>query len=228
MYGKRLSMWLVLLIGVVVLAACPPVRAQPLAEASKAGEVMKFEVAEDGNRFVFTKERLFEDGMPQYGTPFVTQGYLYEEGTLNGSNGVLADGKPEFPDKVIGEWTCYGWMIGDGGHTTTGAWVVSTQIYKFDEEHGGGILVTDGFELADLNVAGERAITSGTGAFQEARGLQVQTLLGFTEQMGVNHRRFMTFNQSCQRFQTGSFGPSRSQPKDSIYCDFRRYFLIQR
>jgi hypothetical protein len=175
-----------MVFGIVVLAACQPVSAQSLKQGNTADKVMKFQVAEDGNRFVFTKERLFEDGMPQYGTPFVTQGYLYPENTLNGTNGVLADGKPEFPDKVIGEWTCYGWMIGDGGHTTTGEWVVSTQIYKFKEEHGGGILVTDGFELVDFNVPMTRTITSGTGQFKNAKGEQVQTLHGFTEQMGVN------------------------------------------
>ncbi|RIK45157.1 MAG: hypothetical protein DCC55_00095 [Chloroflexi bacterium] len=169
-----------------VIAACQPVVAQPTTAASGEEKVLKFEVAEDGNRFVFTKERLFEDGMPQYGTPFVTQGYLYPEGTINGSNGVLADGSPEFPDEVIGEWTCYGWMIGDGGHTESGVMVVSTQIYKFDEAHGNGILVTDGFEIADLNVSVARAITSGTGTFKDMHGEQVQTLLGFTEQMGVN------------------------------------------
>lgn len=186
MYSKRLVHWLVLLVAIVVLAACQPVVAQPLQQESKAGIVTSFEVAEDGTRFVFSKERLFEDGMPQYGTPFVTQGYIYPEGTLNGSNGSLANGKPEFPDKVIGEWTCYGWMIGDGGHTTTGEWVVSTQIFKFDKEYGGGILVTDGFELVDFDIPAARAITSGTGAFEDVEGHQVQTLLGFTEQMGVN------------------------------------------
>lgn len=186
MVSKRWMQWLALVLTMVVMAACQPVMAKPVEQGDEAGKVMRFQVAEDGNRFVFTKERLFEDGMPQYGTPFVTQGYLYPEGTLNGTNGVLADGAPEFPDKVIGEWTCYGWMIGDGGHTTTGEWVVSTQIYKFNEEHGGGILVTDGFELADIEVPVARTITSGTGQFKHASGEQVQTLLGFTEQMGVN------------------------------------------
>jgi hypothetical protein len=179
-----------------VLSACAPVMPAASAGAglvastsagyqSEQGKIIRFQVAEDGNRFVFSQERLFDDGMPQYGTPFVTQGYLYPEGTLNGSNGVLADGQPEFPDQVIGEWTCYGWMIGDGGHTESGEWVVSTQIYKFYGEEGG-ILVTDGFELVDFDVPVARAITSGTGAYQNVSGEQVQTLLGFTEQMGVN------------------------------------------
>jgi hypothetical protein len=186
MNSKRLMQWVAMVLGLVILTACQPVIAQPLNQSSQDGEVMRFEVAEDGTRFVFSQERLFEDGMPQYGTPFVTQGYIYPEGTLSGTNGTLADGSPEFPAKVIGEWTCYGWMIGDGGHTETGEWVVSTQLYKFDEEHGGGIIVTDGFELVDFNVPVARTITSGTGTFKNASGQQMQTLLGFTEQMGVN------------------------------------------
>jgi hypothetical protein len=174
MYSKRLMHWLMMVLALVVLAACQPIVAQPSTETEFP---LRFQVAEDGTRFVFSQERLFEDGMPQY---------LYPEGTLNGTNGVLADGSPEFPDQVIGEWTCYGWMIGDGGHTETGEWVVSTQIYKFNEANGGGILVTDGFELVDFDVPVARTITSGTGAFKGASGEQMQTLLGFTEQMGVN------------------------------------------
>ena len=63
---------------------------------------------------------------------------------------------------------------------------MSTQIYKFDEAHGGGIIITDGFELADIGVEGIRAITGGTGDFVGVSGTQAQTLLGFTAQMGVN------------------------------------------
>lgn len=147
-------------------------------------EQMRFEVAEDGNRFAYGQERLFPDGNPNYGTPFVTEGYLYPEGTLNGSNGVLPDGSPEFPDAVLGTWTCYGYMIGEGAHTTTGEWVISTQVYKFNDSDD--IIVTNGFELADLNVSAARAVIGGTGEFSSARGEQTQELLGFTEQMGVN------------------------------------------
>jgi hypothetical protein len=178
---KSLVRFVVLALAMVVVVACAPVQA-----ASEPAAPLRFEVAEDGTRFVFGQERLFEDGMPQYGTPFVTQGYVYPEGTLNGTNGVLADGSAEFPDKVIGEWTCYGYMIGDGGHTETGVWVVSTQVYQFNEEYGNAMLVTDGFEIVDFNVPAARTITAGTGRFLGAVGEQVQTLLGFTEQMGVN------------------------------------------
>jgi hypothetical protein len=180
---------LVMAFGLMVMVACQPVSAAPAvtnsAEDAQA-EVIRFEVAEDASRFIFSQERLFDDGMPQYGTPFVTQGYIYPEGTLNGTNGSLADGSPEFPDKVIGEWTCYGWMIGDGARTETGKWVVSTQIYELYEEYDNAIIITDGFELVDFDVPFARAITGGTGEFESASGRQMQTLLGWTEQMAVN------------------------------------------
>jgi hypothetical protein len=156
------------------------------AQSSKKDDVMRVEVAEDGARFAFMTERLHEDGMPDYGSPFVTQGYIYPEGTLNGSNGVLPNGEPEFPELVLGEWTCYGWMIGDGAHTTTGKWVVSTQVYEFNSENGNSVIVTDGFEIADFNVPVERAVTGGTYNYRNAEGMMTQTLLGFTEAMGVN------------------------------------------
>jgi hypothetical protein len=160
-------------IGVMTVSAQPA--DQPV--------VIKYEVAEDGNRFKFDDLNLFEDGMPGYGSAFVTQGYIYPVGTLNGTNGVLADGKPEFPDKVLGKWTCYGWMIGDGAHTKTGEWVISTQVYQFND---GSTLVTDGIELVDFETPMSWAITGGTDAYRSAHGEQIQVLHGFTEQMGVN------------------------------------------
>ncbi len=145
-------------------------------------------MAENGLRFAFAGQPVHEDGMPAYGNPFVTEGYLYPVETLNGSNGVLPDGRPEFPQKVIGTWICRGDMIGDGAHTETGPWVTSTQTYTFGKEYGAATLTTEGLELADKDVPVTRAVTGGTGPFRVARGEQAQTLLGFTAQMGVNLR----------------------------------------
>jgi hypothetical protein len=153
------------------------------AQSADDTAVMAFEVAEDGTRFIFDDLNLFEDGMPGYGSAFVTQGYIYPVGTLNGTNGVLANGEPEFPDLVLGEWTCYGWMIGEGAQTQTGEWVISTQVYKFND---GSTLVTDGFEIVDFEQPVSRAITGGTGEFRGVSGEQSQILHGFTDQMGVN------------------------------------------
>ena len=84
--------------------------------------------------------------MPAYGNPFVTEGYIYPADTLDGTNGVLANGDPEFPDLVIGKWVCRGYMIGDGAHTETGVWVVSTQTYDLGENPGDKILCAVPFE----------------------------------------------------------------------------------
>lgn len=53
--------------------------------ASSAGEPLaSFDVAEDLSRFVFSPAPVFDDGMPAYGNAFVTQGYIYPAGTLDG------------------------------------------------------------------------------------------------------------------------------------------------
>jgi hypothetical protein len=173
---------------VILLAAVTGYIATAQSDTADA-EIIRFDVAEDGTRFVFDDAPVFEeDGYPAYGNSFITTGYIYPEGTLNGTNGVLANGKPEFPDLVIGEWICRGWFVNEGAHSETGPMVITTQIYNFDDEYGKTTLVTDGYELADLNVPVSRAITGGTGQYSAARGEAVQELLGFTENMGVTLR----------------------------------------
>lgn len=171
------------IISLVVLVLCLGAVSIASAGSGDEAQIMQVEVAEDGNRFVFDDLNLFEDGMPGYGSAFVTEGYIYPVGTLDGSNGVLANGEPEFPDQVLGTWTCYGWLIGDGAHTETGVWVISTQVYDFND---GSTLITDGFELADFDVPVTRAVTGGTGEYRSASGEMIQTLRGFTDAMGVN------------------------------------------
>jgi hypothetical protein len=160
-----------------------------LASSSEqaAAQVIQMEIAEDGARFIFDEAPVYDDGMPAHGNSFVTFGYIYPAGTLNGSNGVLENGEPEFPELVLGEWYCRGYMIGEAAHAETGEWVISTQTFKFNEDvYSGAILVTEGFEIADFNVPVTRAITGGTGQFRSARGEGTQQLLGFTDAMGVN------------------------------------------
>jgi hypothetical protein len=161
-------------------------RAESSNEAQ--AEVLQFDIAEDMNRFIFDKDVAYDDGMPADGSSFITRGYIYEYGTLNGSNGVNADGSPEFPDKVIGEWICQGYMINDAGHATEGVWVFSNQFFQFGDEPGAQTIVTQGYELADVNVAIARAITGGTGEYKMARGESSQTLLGLNASAGVNLR----------------------------------------
>ena len=151
-------------------------------------EIIRVDVAEDGSSFVFDPSLTFEDGMPAYGSSFVTNGYIYPEGTLNGSNGVLEDGSPEFPDLVLGEWTCFGSFVGDGMYTESGAMVITNQVFSFYGDDGQSTIVSTGFELADIDVAVDRAITGGTGLYNGFSGTQTQSLLGFTDYMGVNLR----------------------------------------
>ncbi len=124
---------------------------------------------------------------PYYGASFVVQGVIYPGGTLPSSgSGLLPDGSPEFPDSVIGKWTCRGWFIGDstddargGILTPTGPFVATTQIYDLDTETPGErMIISDGVELIDLNVPFKRPITGGTGIYRKARGEVTQTAIG--------------------------------------------------
>lgn len=186
-----------LVVLVLVLSACTtlvPVASTgaSLVETYAADEdskvLLQFDVAEDMNRFIFDQDVVYEDGMPADGSAFITRGYIYEHGTLDGSNGVNPDGSPEFPDKVIGEWICQGYMINDAGHATGGVWVVSNQFFQFGDEPGAQTIVTYGYELAGAGEAIARAITGGTGEYKTARGESTQTLLGLNASEGVNLR----------------------------------------
>ena len=147
---------------------------------------LQYDIAEIGTRFVYDEAPVFEDDFPAYGNPFITEGYIYAAGTLGESDGVLPNGEPEFPDQVLGKWVCRGYFIGDGAHTTTGPWVITTQVFDLGDAPGEQTIVTEGFELSDIGVAGDRAITGGTGHYSRARGQMMQTLIGFNETMGVN------------------------------------------
>lgn len=156
------------------------------------------EVAENGTRFVFDEAPLIEggdlDGFPAYGNAFVTEGYLYPEGTLDGSDGVNPDGSPEFPEEVIGQWLCRGYFIGKGAATTEGAWVYTTQLFAFgdDPDAGRETLIVTGYEGAEVGEEVIGAVTGGTGKYATARGEAVQELLGFNNAelptMGIDKR----------------------------------------
>lgn len=147
-------------------------------------ETLELDISEDMNQFAFDQSRVYEDGMPAHGSGFVTRGYIYPDGALNGSNGVNADGSPEFPEQVIGEWLCFGYMIGEAAHAKSGAWVISTQIFNFGEAYGNKTIVTQGYELAD-NTPVYRAISGGTGEYAQASGQAMQIFQGLNASEGV-------------------------------------------
>ena len=185
---KRISV-IAIVLSALALAATIAV---PIVSASWGGgeiKTIKFDVSEDMNRFIFDKDVVYEDGMPADGSSFITRGYLYQPGTLKGDgDGLNADGSPQYPDKVIGEWICQGYMINDAGHAKGGVWVFSTQFFQFGDKPGATTLVSQGYELADVGVAISRAITGGTGEYSDASGEGEQTMLGLNATEGVNLR----------------------------------------
>ena len=149
-----------------------------------------FDVAEIGAKFV-PDDDPFVEGLPAYGNSFITQGYIYPAGTLDEGNGVLVDGSPEFPDKVIGTWTCYGFHVADAATATEGASVVTTQIYEFSGTPGKVSFVTDGFELVfGDSTPIRRAVTGGTGPLWNVHGQLTQSYLGFPNGGGGVNLRF--------------------------------------
>ncbi len=157
-----------------------------IAAATTDDGALHFDVALDATHFAFDPDLVHDDGMPAYGTSFIIRGYIYPAGTLSEGHGVNPDGSPEFSEQVLGEWVCRGWFVGEGMQTTTGAWVVSTQLYSFGSEPGTAMLVSDGYELADVGVEFTRAITGGTGPFAGAGGEAHQTVLGLNGGGGLN------------------------------------------
>ncbi len=152
---------------------------------------MRFDVVQNATEFFF-EGPVNDNGIPAKGTPFVTTGYIYPGGTLaayGASRGIRANGEAEFPELVMGTWTCRGWHLQDGD-AETGVVVVTTQTFEFDERlAGGNMVVTDGIELADFNVPFARPITGGTGKFARVGGQMLQTYLDFNGSGGFN----MTF-----------------------------------
>jgi hypothetical protein len=168
-------------------------RGESEAAIHSGAKFLRFDVSENAKRFIFDETPLDEDGLPAYANEFITEGYIYPYGTLTVNedgkvSGVNEDGSPEFPEKVIGRWTCRGWHTGEGAKTVTGPWVITHQLYDFDEKPGKVTLTTDGVELVDIGVPVERAIIGGTGPYLKARGEAVQTMLGFNQLGGVGLR----------------------------------------
>jgi hypothetical protein len=162
------------------------------SSTSSKTKTVEVDIAENGTKFVIDEAPVFNDGMPAYGNAFITQGYIYPAGTLDDRNGVNADGSAQFPDRVIGQWLCRGYFIGDGAHTTEGSWVYTTQLFSFGEDPDAGTetVVVVGYEGAEVGAEVTGAITGGTGAYATARGEAIQELLGINNPelptMGIN------------------------------------------
>jgi hypothetical protein len=147
--------------------------------------VLRFETAEDHTRYVWAGNPPLADGLPAGDTAFITQGYIYPAGTLKGTDGVLPDGSPEFPDKVLGQWTCTGWWVGAGERSETAPWI-STHVFNFGAAPGKAMLLTTGYDVDDLVIPIDRAVTGGSGTYAGARGVQTEVNLGYNATNGIN------------------------------------------
>jgi len=144
------------------------------ASASQSDSSFAIDVACQGTTFAFDGPT-HPDDSPDYGATFIVEGVIYPDGTfgeMGSSSGLLDDGSPEFPERVVGKWTCYGMFVGEGDHTEAGQpQVVTTQIYDFDPDNTGeDILISQGFELAGFDAPFTRALLGGTGLNRSLRG----------------------------------------------------------
>ena len=170
----------------IPLALAAGAGANAEAQGQQPGDSLTVEVAETGSRFVPDEHFVDADGVPTRGNYFITDGYLYEPGTLTCTDGVC-DGvvyddagtpSPEFPDRLLGGWTCYGTHTADAATTTSGPLIVTTQVFDLGAAPGEDTVVTSGFELIDVDVPVQRAIVGGTGEYGGVEGVETQTLLG--------------------------------------------------
>jgi hypothetical protein len=147
---------------------------------------LSLEVAETGSRFVADEHFVDADGIPTRGNYFITDGYLYEPGTLSCvdevCDGVVYDEggipSPQFPDRVIGTWTCYGTHTENGATAGSRPIIATTQVFDLGAQAGDETIVTSGFELMAAGTPIERAIVGGTGPYAAVGGTEQQTLLG--------------------------------------------------
>lgn len=158
---------------------------------------IEIDISENMARFSFDGAPVFDDGMPAYGNEFVTQGYIYPAGFLDENPGTFPDGSPARPEEVLGEWTCRGVFVGDGVRTTSGPMVITTQLVELYDEPGwapgksgtGDMLVTEGYELAEVGASVNRPVTGGSGSYAGTSGQAAQVFLGFNDSVGVNLRQ---------------------------------------
>ncbi|MEM6928208.1 MAG: hypothetical protein AAF602_14845 [Myxococcota bacterium] len=162
------------------------------AELEPEPIALAFDVSEDASRFLFDGAPLHPDGMPHGGNEFVTSGYLYPRGFLAEHEGTLDDGRPAYPDEVVGSWTCRGTFLGEGAYET-GPALTTTQTYVLYDEPGfepnklsATTLVTEGFEMMVPDVHVTRAVTGGSGAHVGMKGEQRQVMTGLNAGQGVN------------------------------------------
>jgi hypothetical protein len=157
-----------------------------VSTSGAAQGTLTVEVTETGSRYVPDPSLSDADGNPTRGAYFVTEGYIYEAGTLTCADdvcdGVVYDEagvpSPEYPDAVLGTWTCYG-VFTEDATATSGAFVATTQIFDLGAGAGEDVIITTGQEFVDVGLPISRVVVGGTGQYAGVDGVQTQTLIGF-------------------------------------------------
>ena len=160
---------------------------QAYSEEAKTGQFppqrgsFTVEIAEDFATFI-PGPPFDNEGVPQRGSYFITEGNIYPEGTFQG------DGASFDPNAggAIGKWFCRGTHLVSGLEFPNVRFAVDTaQAYLFPDD--SQMLVTDGLEGGFGHVV-QRVISGGTGKFRKVVGVQKQELIGFNLSGGVNLR----------------------------------------
>lgn len=84
---------------------------------------------------------------------------------------------------MLGTWTCDGYFVGDAGNATSGVWVISRQVFAFED---GDTIITQGTEIADIGKENLRPVTGATGHYADVQGDLIQTTLGFNDFMAIS------------------------------------------
>ncbi len=141
--------------------------ATPVYVTSKDFPTESFDVACNSLTFRFG---LPEPPNPIYaGQPFIVRGYIYPGGTFaenDNNGGINADGTAQWPDLVLGLWTCRGWAVNPTA--------VTIQTFDFGDDQ----LVTDSHEPIDPTQVNIRPTTGGTRAYSHVRGDCNQWVVG--------------------------------------------------
>jgi hypothetical protein len=156
---------------------------------------LTFDVSCNGQSFGLNGDLNEEQTAFAWGTVFIVTGYVYPPGTFasageDGFNGgILPDGSPEFPELVIGSWTCYGMLYPDLAREGQPS-AVSTQVFDLNLQTPGiDIINTGGFEVN--SPVYNRTSVSASGRYKNRQGAMTVTVVGYNPSFAPNF--LMTF-----------------------------------
>lgn len=139
-------------------------------------ETVTFDVACIGDTWRDSPVREQEPG-DYRGTPFMVEGFIYPEGTVQPNGFVPSD------DGAIGHWFCRGFLLIHSQRPEPH--LASVQEYQFGRISESNLFPTDSLTTSGIEgtVLEEpvmhRAVIGGTGIYRAATGELTQTTLGF-------------------------------------------------